>query len=107
MRAGLLRYRISVVGKKTEQSASGFVKESDVDLFSCLAHIKKQYRSYDKDGLLAKEVFDGRTMLFQIRNSKLLSKAKQVKYNDDLFDIIMVEPNIDNTVVLTCRRIDK
>ncbi len=107
MNAGALFYLLKMYDKESEVSPSGHRKERDVLLFSCRAWIKKFRPMYDKDGLMAREEFQGQTIVFQVRYQKKLKKAKELEFDGTRYLIIMQVPQVDRTVLVYCRELDK
>lgn len=106
MRAGRLIYLLEFIGIVKEQSPSGFESETEKVLFKCRGAIKKQFAVFDKDGLMAKEQFFGERITFQVRTNKLLSQATRLRYAGETYEITMLQPSIDRTTFVTCKKKD-
>lgn len=107
MRAGKLRHRIALIGERRKQSPSGFVSMERFVLMRCFAHVVKRLQSYDKDGISAREAFDGETITFQIRNCQLVKAANEVEYEGETYHVSLSQPAAGNTVLLTCKKQNK
>lgn len=107
MNAGALTYRITLYRKSVSISASGFREELDQFIGHRLASIKKMMPSYDKDGVMAHELFDGETIVFQIRASSDVKLASEVEFEGTRYRVAMATPQLDRTLLLYCRKKDK
>ena len=107
MRAGKLKHIIDLVTERRTQSASGFVSVQKVVLMRCRAHIVKWLPSYDKDGISAREQFDGETITFQIRDCRAVQEATSIVYKEQSFHISLSQPAAGNTVLITCKKLNQ
>lgn len=108
MRAGSLRYILQMIVYRKTQSPSGFMSESETVLYIARAQKLRQLQRWDKDGIEAKERFDGETLKFRVRNDKRLSKVEYVRFNGVLFRITLKDLNVlDDTVIISCMKKDE
>lgn len=106
MRAGSLRYTLEMLCMERRQSPSGFVAEEWATLYTCRAQKVRQW-SLSGDGFQAKEQFDGERLQFRVRYDKRLKEVQRIRFDGAEYRITLRDPNAyDNSVVLTCMRID-
>lgn len=107
MRTGLLREILIFKSPIETQSLSGFVKKEYKEVFRCRANRRKMSLIADKDGVSAMEQFIGHTLVFQVRNYPFIKENQHVIYNDNEYNLKMINPQIrDNSLLLTLEKID-
>lgn len=106
MRAGLLREPIDFLSLKEEQSPSGFVKKEYQKVYSCKAYKKKNTVILD-DEMNASEAFKETTIVLQVRFHPVINDAMHILYNGSEYDIKLLDPQIDHTYLITCKKINK
>ena len=106
MRAGLLREILVFKELREHQSETGFVVKEYEEVFRCKGYRRKMSLVVDKDGISAMEQFIGRTIVFQIRAYPIIKDSQRVVYMNNIYEIKMIDPQMDNTLILTLGRVD-
>jgi hypothetical protein len=106
MRAGLLREILVFKELREHQSETGFVVKEYEEVFRCKGYRRKMSLVVDKDGINAMEQFIGRTIVFQIRAYPIIKDSQRVVYMNNIYEIKMIDPQRDNTLILTLGRVD-
>lgn len=105
MRAGAMRETITFTEHTETQKASGAVVKSWTDKYTCRAMLKRTSPVFDKDGVMAKEEYQGVNQYFIIRMTTSVHEKMHVKYNGYLYDIVLIEPiYADKTLLIQTRR---
>lgn len=107
MKAGLLREILTFKELRKVQSPSGSVKKEYVTVFTCKAFRRKMSAVVDKDGVNAMEQFIGRIIIFQVRNYPIIKEYQRVIYRDQEYDIKLIDPQSDNSLLLTLEKLNK
>jgi SPP1 family predicted phage head-tail adaptor len=108
MRAGLLTERLTFLGSTSVKSDTGAIKKEWASVYSCKAYKHKTSILSDRDGLNAKEVFNGYNLVFQVRYNPVLDESQRVEYMGKLYKIIPpLDYQRDNTYILTVTRVDE
>ena len=106
MRAGLLREILVFKELREYQSETGFVVKEYEEVFRCKGYRRKMSLVVDKDGISAMEQFIGRTIVFQVRAYPIIKDSQRVVYMNNIYEIKMIDPQRDNTLILTLGRVD-
>lgn len=106
MRAGLLREILVFKELREHQSETGFVVKEYEEVFRCKGYRRKMSLVVAKDGISAMEQFIGRTIVFQIRAYPIIKDSQRVVYMNNIYEIKMIDPQRDNTLILTLGRVD-
>lgn len=106
MRAGLLREPVDFMALEEAQSSSGFVKKEYKRVYSCKAYKKKNAVILD-DEMNASEAFKETTIVLQVRFHPVINDAMHIFYNGSEYDIKLIDPQIDHTYLITCKKINK
>ena len=106
MRAGLLREILVFKELRAHQSETGFVVKEYEEVFRCKGYRRKMSLVVDKDGISAMEQFIGRTIVFQVRAYPIIKDSQRVVYMNNIYEIKMIDPQRDNTLILTLGRVD-
>ena len=108
MRAGLLTERLTFMGQTKATSDSGAPKKEWTKVYSCSAYKRKSNILNDRDGLNAKEVFNGYNLVFQVRHNPLIKDNQRVEYRGETYKIIPpLDYQPDNTYIITVTRVDE
>lgn len=106
MRAGLLREILVFKELREHQSETGFVVKEYEEVFRCKGYRRKMSLVVDEDGISAMEQFIGRTIVFQVRAYPIIKDSQRVVYMNNIYEIKMIDPQRDNTLILTLGRVD-
>ena len=106
MRAGLLYETLVFKELREHQSDTGFVVKEYEEIFRCKGYRRKMSLVVGKDGVSAMEQFIGRTVVFQVRAYPVIKNTQRVVYMNNVYEIKMIDPQRDNTLILTLGRID-
>lgn len=106
MRAGLLREILVFKELREHQSETGFVVKEYEEVIRCKGYRRKMSLVVDKDGISAMEQFIGRTIVFQVRAYPIIKDSQRVVYMNNIYEIKMIDPQRDNTLILTLGRVD-
>lgn len=106
MRAGLLRESVDFMALKEEQSSTGFVKKEYKIVYSCKAYKKRNTVILD-DEMNASEAFKETTLVLQVRFHPIIKDDMHILYNGSEYDIKLIDPQIDHTYLITCKKINK
>lgn len=102
--AGTLKYKLTFFQNVDVQSDSGFIAKTKTELFTCKAAKVKNDGVYKLD---AKELFRENTLIFKIRNNKLLNENLIVNYDNKNYLIAFIDLNkFDNTSNITIEKIN-
>lgn len=106
MRAGLLREIIDFKELVETKSPSGAARKEYVKKFTCKAYRKKFAYVKDADGLSAREEFNANTLVFQVRYHPSINENQRVCYNGSDYKIMLLDPQLDRTYILTCQKVN-
>ena len=106
MRAGLLREILVFKELREHQSETGFVVKEYEEVFRCKGYRRKMSLVVDKDGISAMEQFIRSTIVLQIRAYPIIKDSQRVVYMNNIYEIKMIDPQRDNTLILTLGRVD-
>jgi SPP1 family predicted phage head-tail adaptor len=106
MRAGLLTetIRIYELLKYTDETGEE-IKEYN-ETHKIKAHRKKLSASVG-NGINANEEFIANTLVFQTRKYSFLNENMRIKYKDNFYNVILLDPQIDNTYLITCSKVNE
>ena len=108
MKAGSMRERLTFHELKKTQSLSGAVRKEWSQVYSCRGFYKKSAPVYDKDGVEARELYQGETIFMIVRETTLINENQRVGYKGFMYEIILVIPiHSDNTLQLQLRKINE
>lgn len=106
MRAGLLTETIHICDLIRTISPSGAEKKEYVPTHTIKAYRKKLSASVG-NGVNASEEFIANTLVFQVRKYSFLNENARIKYGENLYKIILLDPQIDNTYLITCSKVNE
>jgi len=108
MKAGSMREHLTFHELKKTQSLSGAVKKEWSQVYSCRGFYKKSSPTYDKDGVDARELYQGETIFIIVRETTLINESHRVGYKGFMYEIILIIPiHADNTLQLQLRKINE
>lgn len=108
MRAALLREKLVFLEETKSQSPSGFEKKEWAPVYRCKAYKKNTASKISSDEMNAKEVFKGVVFIFQVRNCKLIKTTQRVEYNNEVYQIDLLDPRIqDNTLFIHLSKVNQ
>lgn len=96
--------RICELQKTT--SPSGAVSKEYVEKYKIKAYRKKLSASVGS-GINASEEFIANTLVFQVRKYSFLNENVRVKYGNVLYNVILLDPQTDNTFIMTCSKVNE
>lgn len=106
MRAALLDERIHILElQKTVSKDTGAEERRYVKTHRIKAHRKKLSASVG-DGLNAREEFIGNTVIFQVRKYSFLNEDMRIKYGSNVFKVVSLDKQRDNTYLITCSKVN-
>lgn len=106
MRAGLLTETIYIYELQKTTSPSGAVTKEYVEKHKIKAHRKKLSASVG-DGVNAYAEFIGNTLVFQTRKYSFLNEDMRIKYGNNFYNVVLLDPQYDKTYLITCNKIDE
>ncbi len=102
---GSLLYSLIFKDAQKVQDETGFESIENVVLFKCRAAKVKQSGKYLID---AKELFHTNSLVFKIRNNKLLTEFLIVEYEKADYKITSFDRNLfDNSITITIEKINE
>lgn len=109
MKAGLLRGGeiLTFQFPFTTQLKSGEVEKDYKTALTCKAYRKKLSSVVNSDGLNAMEQFIGSMIVFQVRNYPVIKKCTRVIYQENFYEITLLDRQLDNTYLVTVKKINK
>ena len=108
MRAGAMRENLTFSTLSETQTASGSVTKQWVESYSCKAMLKRVSPVYDKDGVQAKEEYQGTNQYFIVRMTSTITDKMRISYRGNWYEIILIEPiYADRTMIIQARRINE
>ena len=107
MNAGAFTHRLVFYSAERVQSASGAVREEQIEAFRTRAFLKTLRPTLDKDGLQAREVVDPSLLIFVVRDDRRLTACHWIRWRDDLYSIVLLKPMSDRTVEITAKSTDE
>lgn len=106
MRAGLLTETIHILELQTTTSTSGAVKKEYVETHKIKANRRKLTASMGT-GVNASEEFIGNTLVFQVRKYSFLTENIRIKYVHNIYKVILLDPQSDNSYLITVSKINE
>lgn len=106
LRAGLLRETIHIYELKKTTSETGSQTEKYVKTHTIKAASKKLTASMG-NGVNANEVFIANTLVFQVRKYSFLNEDVRIKYGSRFYKIILIDPQLDNSLLITLSKINE
>nr|DAM03127.1 MAG TPA: Putative head tail adaptor [Caudoviricetes sp.] len=106
MRAGLLNERIAIYRLEKTRSPTGAEIKNYVQTHEIKANRKKLSSSVGS-GVNASEEFIGNTLVFQVRKYSFLNDDVRIKYVNHFYKIISLDPQNDNTYIITCSKVNE
>ena len=106
MRAALLTETIHIHKLQKTSSTSGAKNTEYVKTHTIKANRKKLSASVG-NGINANEEFIGNTLVFQVRKYSFLNENVLIKYGDNLYKILLLDPQNDNTYLITCSKVNE
>lgn len=103
MRAGLLTETIHIYELQRTTSPSGAVTREYVETHKIKAYRKKLSASVG-DGINAREEFIENTLVFQVRKYSFITEDIRIKYGNNFYKVILIDPQRDNTYLITCSK---
>ncbi|MDR2057641.1 MAG: head-tail adaptor protein [Dysgonamonadaceae bacterium] len=105
MRAGLLTDAIHILELQKTTSETGAEKREYVETHKIKAYRKKLSASVG-DGVNASEEFISNTLVFQVRKYSFLNENTHIKYGIHFYKVILLDPQSDNSYLMTCSKIN-
>lgn len=105
MRAGLLTETIHILELQKTTTETGFQKEEYVETHKIKAY-RKKISSLVGNGVNASEQFISNTLVFQVRKYPFLNENIHIKYGNNFYNITLLDPQMDNTYLITCSKIN-
>ena len=106
MRAGLLNETIHILKLQKITSETGAEKKEYVETHKIKAYRKKLSASVG-NGINASEEFIANILVFQVRKYSFLNENMRIKYRNNFYEIISLDPQMDNTYLTTCSKINE
>ena len=106
MKAGLLREILEFREEVKSQDLNGFVSNRYETVLTCKASRRKMSAVADKSGVNAMEQFIGSIIVFQVRNYPAIKENQRVVYRGVEYAIRMIDPQRDNTLVITIEKLN-
>lgn len=106
LRAGLLTEKIHIYKEKKVESSSGFM-EPEYEKTHTIKAAKKKLSAVVGSGVNASEEFIGNTLIFQTRRYSFLNENIRIKYGDNLYKVILIDPQNDNSFLITISKINE
>lgn len=108
MKAGSMREHLTFYDLTETQSPSGAIKKTWVQTYKCRGFYKKSSPVYDKDGVEAREVYQGDTVFMIVRETSSINEKQRIGYKSLMYEIILIAPiHTDNTLQLQLKRINE
>ena len=106
MRAGLLTEIIHILELQKTTSETGAEKREYVETHKIKADRKKLSASVG-DGVNASEEFISNTLVLQVRKYSFLNENIHIKYGNHFYKVILLDPQSDNSYLITCSKINE
>ncbi len=107
MKAGSMREHLTFYDLTETQTPSGATKKAWVETYKCRAFYKKSAPTYDKDGVEAREVYQGDTVFMIVRETAKINEKQRIGYKNLMYEIILIMPiHSDHTLQLQLKRIN-
>lgn len=105
MRAGLLTDIICVLELQKTTSETGAEKREYVETHKIKAARKKLSASVG-NGVNANEEFISNMLVFQVRKYSFLTENIRIKYGNHVYKVILLDPQSDNSYLMTCSKVN-
>lgn len=106
MRAGLLKDKIDIEEMVTETTPTGAPEKHWQKIITTRCR-RQKLTAVVGDGLNAYEEFIQNTVILQVRYRKEIKEEQRVVYGGRRFRITLVNKQSDNTLLLTCEKINE
>lgn len=107
MRAGLLRDVAVFKQPRKVLTETGAVSKEYVPVLRCRAYKRRFSNVTDKDKIDAKEEFYGHFGVIQVRYSPLIKEEQIVEFRGEVYKIILLDRQPDNTLLVNLNRINE
>lgn len=107
MRAGLLRDVAVFKQPQKVVTDTGAVRKEYVTVLRCRAYKKRFSNVTDKDKIDAKEEFYGHFGVIQVRYNPIIRGEQIVEFRGELYKIILLDRQPDNTLLVNLNRINE
>lgn len=107
MRAGLLRDIAVFKQPQKVVSDTGAVRKEYVTVLRCRAYKRRFATMTDKDRVDAKEEFYGHTGVIQVRYNPAIREEQIVEFRGELYKIVFLDRQTDNTLLVNLNRINE
>ena len=106
MRAGLLTEIIHILKLQRTTSETGAIREGYIETHKIKAYRKKISASVG-DGVNASEEFISNTLVFQVRKYSFLNESIRIKYRNNIYKVLLLDPQSDNSYLMTCSKVNE
>ena len=106
MRAGLLTESIGILEMQKTTSDTGAERREYVERCKIKAY-RRRLSAVVGSGINASEEFISNTLVFQVRKYSFLNENIRIKYRDNTYRITLIEPQRDNTYVVTTSKVNE
>lgn len=106
MRAGQLTDRIHILELQSTTNETGAVEKKYVETHSIKANRRKLSASVGK-GINASEEFIANTLVLQVRKYSFLNEDMHIRYHNKIYKVILLDVQADNSVILTCSKVNE
>ena len=106
MRAGLLTETIEILQLQVTTSVSGAQKREFVPTHTIKAYRKKLAASVG-NGINASEEFISNTLVFQVRKYRFINENMRIRYQSNIFKVILLDPQRDGTCLITFSKVNE
>lgn len=103
MRAGLLNETISILEVQITRNETGGEEKNFIETHKIKAYRKKLSASVGS-GVNASEEFVSNTLVFQVRKYAFLNEDIYIRYRMNLYKVILLDLQSDNTYLITCTK---
>ena len=104
MRAGLLKETIHIMELQKTTSVTGAEKREYVETHKIKAN-RKKLSALVGDGV--NEEFISNTLVFQVRKYSFLNENIRIKYGNHMYKVILIDPQSDNSYLITCSKVNE
>lgn len=106
MRAGLLTETIHILQLQITTNETGGEERKYLETQKIKAYRKKLSASVG-DGVNASEEFISNTLVFQVRKYSFLNENVYIKYGINIYKVILLDPQSDNSYLMTCSKVNE
>lgn len=108
MRAGAMRELLQFSEHSETQTSTGSVQKEWMQTYTCRAMLKRTSPVFDKDGVAAREDYQGVNQYFIIRMTTSINEKMRISHNGYVYEIVLIEPNYsDRTLLIQTRRVNE